>query len=136
MRRLARQTRVHCSIRASSRWRTAFAMVTFLLLAGVLRGSFADEDAEHATATRPVDFNRDVRSILSEHCYACHGPDAGKRKADPPLRLDTRDGLFGERDGSFPVIPAKPDDSVAIMRVTSEDDDVRMPPPKSGKPAL
>src|SRR3954466_14768173 len=75
---------------------------------------------------RPVDFNRDIRPILSNNCYACHGPDSGKRKADSPLRLDTKDGLFGERDGTWPVVPGKPDDSLIVMRITSDDDEFRM----------
>src|SRR2546423_643587 len=84
--------------------------------------------------SRPVDFNRDIRPILSNSCYACHGPDSNKRKADPPMRLDTKQGLFGERDGSFPVVPGKLDDSLIVMRITSDDPEFHMPPPTSGRP--
>ena len=79
-----------------------------------------------------VDFNRDIRPILSESCYQCHGPDANKRKAD--LRLDTRDGLFRSADGSTVVVPGKPDESELWLRITSDDPETRMPPPKAGKP--
>ena len=59
-----------------------------------------------------------------------------KRKGDPPLRLDTHDGLFGKRDDMAPVMPGKPDDSLIIMRISSDDPDVHMPPPKSTRPTL
>lgn len=79
----------------------------------------------------PVRFNRDIRPILSENCFACHGPDANQRKAR--LRLDTRDGLYAEVDGDHIVLPGKPPESLLFQRITAEDDDDRMPPPKSGK---
>jgi mono/diheme cytochrome c family protein len=86
-----------------------------------------------AVAAGPeVDFNRDIRPILSESCYQCHGPDANKRKAD--LRLDTREGLFRSADGSTVVVPGKPDASEFWVRIASDDPESRMPPPKSGKP--
>ena len=50
-----------------------------------------------------VDFNRQIRPILSESCYQCHGPDVNKRKAD--LRLDQRDGLFRSAGGTTIVVP-------------------------------
>src|SRR5580693_517124 len=75
-----------------------------------------------------VDFNRDIRPILSESCYQCHGPDAGKRKAD--LRLDTREGLFRSADGSTVVVPNQPDESELLLRIISDDPESRMPPPK------
>src|SRR4051812_34509494 len=105
--------------------------VAILAFAALLGAARANADA---TPDRKLDFNRDVRPILSNSCYACHGPDSGKRKGDPPLRLDVRDGLFGSRDGSFPVVPKDPDNSLIYMRITSDDPDVHMPPPKSNRP--
>ncbi len=93
--------------------------------------------APHWTAAddaAAVDFNRDIRPILSETCYQCHGPDAKKRKAD--LRLDTRAGLFRSADGSTVVVPARPDESELWLRIASDDPETRMPPPKAGKPLV
>jgi hypothetical protein len=81
-----------------------------------------------------VDFARDVKPILSDNCFRCHGNDSGSREAD--LRLDIPDGKLGPfapRDGYAIVTPGKLDDSTLIMRITSDDDDVRLPPPKSNK---
>src|SRR5215207_1851238 len=72
-----------------------------------------------------VDFNRDVRPILSENCFACHGFDAGARKAD--LRLDTKDGILAAVKG------AKPSDAELVKRVTHADPEERMPPADSRK---
>jgi hypothetical protein len=77
-----------------------------------------------------VDFNRQVRPILSESCYQCHGPDQNKRKAK--LRLDQREGLFRSADGVTVVVPGKPDDSELVERIASDDPELQMPPPKSG----
>src|SRR5438270_875677 len=87
--------------------------------------------APASAPARKVDFNRDIRPILSDNCYACHGPDKNQRKAE--LRLDTKDGLFGVRDDTYPIVPGKPDDSVLLMRITSDDPDYRMPHKKSNK---
>jgi hypothetical protein len=80
---------------------------------------------------RPVDFNRDIRPILSENCYQCHGPDKNNRKAD--LRLDTKEGLFGIKDDVAVVAPKKVDDSLLYMRITSDDSDFVMPKTGSNK---
>ncbi len=77
-----------------------------------------------------VDFNRQIRPILSETCYQCHGPDQNKRKAE--LRLDARDGLFRSKDGTTIVVPGKPEESELLARISSEDTELRMPPPKHG----
>jgi len=76
----------------------------------------------------PVDFNRDVRPIISEKCYHCHGPDEDTRRAD--LRLDLREDAIKERDGVRAIIPGKPDQSELMVRVLSKDPDEVMPPPK------
>lgn len=79
-----------------------------------------------------IDFNRDIRPIFSEHCYACHGPDSNKRKAD--LRLDVKESAFGKAEsGESAVVPADCEKSELIRRVTSTDSDEVMPPPKEHK---
>ena len=78
-----------------------------------------------------VDFDREVRPILSNHCFACHGPDEKQRKAK--LRLDLKDGLFGERE-TILVTAGKPEASELFLRITHGDPEERMPPQKSPKP--
>jgi hypothetical protein len=84
-----------------------------------------------AAASTALDFNRDVRPILSNNCFQCHGPDEAERQAD--LRLDV-EADSGEIHGAESVIDAKHfADSELIKRITSEDPDLRMPPADSGK---
>src|SRR5262245_12133327 len=79
-----------------------------------------------------VDFNRQVRPILSENCFACHGPDEGQRKAG--LRLDTKEGAFAAlKSGEFALVSGKPDDSHLVFRVESDDPMTQMPPAASNK---
>ena len=81
----------------------------------------------------PVDFTRDVRPILSDKCFACHGPDPGPRKAG--LRLDTPEGTFGpSASGEKTVVPGKPGESELVRRIVSDDPEEHMPPAKTGKP--
>jgi hypothetical protein len=74
-----------------------------------------------------VEYNRDVRPILAENCFACHGPDSAARKAN--LRLDQRDAALKKEA----FVPGKPADSELVSRITSADADEVMPPPGSHK---
>lgn len=76
-----------------------------------------------ASQTQAVDFNREVRPILSDKCYACHGPDAESRQAD--LRFDTEEGALAA------IVAGDPDDSDLVFRIESDDEDTVMPPPDS-----
>jgi hypothetical protein len=86
---------------------------------------------EGETGKRRIEFNRDIRPILSDNCFYCHGPDRNKREAD--LRLDTLGGLHGEGGKSGAIVPGRPEESRLIQRVTSVDAEVVMPPPSTGK---
>ena len=91
----------------------------------------------HASQAAPlgkIEFNRDVRPILSENCYACHGFDPKHREGD--LRLDTFDGATQDRDGARGIVPGDLSKSDAWQRIISDDKDELMPPPKSHKPPL
>ena len=82
-------------------------------------------------ADDPVDFRRDVRPILSDRCYACHGPDAATRMS--ALRLDTEKGAFAALPGGkFAIAPGKPEESEIIARLEAEDPVRRMPPESLG----
>jgi hypothetical protein len=79
-----------------------------------------------------VDFDRDIRPILSENCFTCHGPDPKARKAG--LRLDLSDEAEAELEsGSRAIVPGKPDESELVFRVEEADPTLHMPPPDSGK---
>jgi hypothetical protein len=78
---------------------------------------------------KEVDFNQDVRPILSDKCFFCHGPDKEHRKAK--LRLDMESSAKDPKKGN--IIPGKPQDSELIYRLTTKDEDDLMPPPDSGK---
>src|SRR5262245_4158910 len=79
-----------------------------------------------------VQFNRDIRPILSENCYKCHGPDRIQRKAG--LRLDKADGALAKLEsGATAIVPGQPGGSELVRRITSADEGMRMPPPETGK---
>lgn len=86
------------------------------------------------SAAAEIRFNRDIRPILSDHCFQCHGPDASTRKAK--LRLDTREGATAVRQPGEPaaVVPGRPEASSLVTRVLTADPDDLMPPPDIKKP--
>ncbi len=106
---------------------TAAGLILLLIL---FPGMFTtgNATAEGLKPSAAVDFNRDVRPILSEACYQCHGPDKARRKGD--LRLDTRDGAFAK---TGVIVAGKPGESELIARISSDDPDESMPPADSGR---
>jgi len=88
--------------------------------------------ASTCAAAQPVEFNKDIRPILADACFHCHGPDPGTRKAG--LRLDTEAGFFTAKKGEEPtIIKGKPEASSLYQRLLSTDEDEVMPPPDSHK---
>lgn len=85
-----------------------------------------------SASAAPVGFNKDIRPILADACFHCHGPDPGTRKAG--LRLDTEAGFFTAKEGETPtVIKGQPDQSSLYQRLLSKDEDEIMPPPEAHK---
>ncbi len=79
-----------------------------------------------------VDFSRDIRPILSDNCFACHGPEEKSRKGG--LRLDQKESPFQAADsGEIPIVPGSPEKSELLSRISSHDESVVMPPPESNK---
>ena len=94
-------------------------------------GTAAGRDSTPAT----VEFNRDIRPILSDRCFACHGPDEANRKT--ALRFDTEEGAFTElAGGSFAIVRGEPEKSGMLRRITSDNEAVRMPPAYLGHDKL
>src|SRR5574338_84257 len=94
------------------------------------RTASAAEPAPEPRAVKPkgtVEYNRDVRPILTENCFACHGPDSAARKAN--LRIDRREDAIETKA----IVPGKPGESELITRICSEDESEIMPPPKTKK---
>jgi len=88
--------------------------------------------AETSRADEKVNFDRDIRPILSDNCFACHGPDAEQVKAE--LRLDLRDNVTKRREGgTVAIVPGKPEKSELIRRIYAKDEFTVMPPPESHK---
>jgi hypothetical protein len=81
------------------------------------------------SAEDTIDFNRDIRPILSENCFHCHGPDAKSREAD--LRLDTSEGTTADLGGHQAIVPGDPEASEVYRRIVSDDEYELMPPPES-----
>ncbi len=98
------------------------SLTALLFLVSVSPGEAADR----------VDFNRDIRPILSENCLSCHGPDALKRESG--LRLDVSDPtMWKGESGKIAIVPGNAEQSELVHRITSTSQDELMPPPESGK---
>src|SRR6478672_423793 len=98
----------------------------FVLLASPI---WADGPAD---AARKVDYRREVRTILSDKCFKCHGPDEKERKAG--LRLDTAEGFTAKTDsGAIAIVPNKSGESEIFKRLLHADPEMRMPPASTGK---
>ncbi|MBI2827110.1 MAG: PSD1 domain-containing protein [Planctomycetia bacterium] len=87
--------------------------------------------AARCVAADEIDFNRDIRPILSDKCFRCHGPDSGARQAE--LRLDREESAKADRDGNPAIVPGKPEASELVRRITADDEAERMPPKESHK---
>lgn len=112
----------------SNLWRTVSGGATCLAvwLCIPAPAAMADEPLP-----KTVDFNRDIRPILSDTCFHCHGPDKAKRKAD--LRFDTEAGAFADLGGHRAIEPGNLDKSEMYQRLIAQDENERMPPVKSGR---
>src|SRR5205807_1571019 len=99
-----------------------------LLLSGaaLIGGALGSGVDPVTTSQPPVNFQRQVRPILSDNCFLCHGPDKGTRMAD--VRLDIREGAFATRKNGTIIVPGKPEESLLIKRISSDDPAYRMPP--------
>src|SRR5215510_15982581 len=94
-----------------------------LALSGTVR---SQAPSDKTTPARPISFDVDIRPILAENCFACHGPDEKQRKAK--LHFDTREGAFSK---SSVIVPGNTAKSRLIQRITNDDPDEHMPPPDS-----
>lgn len=104
-----------------------------MVLLGAVAVAVAADAAESTPVASRVDFLRDVRPILANHCFKCHGPDEEARKAK--LRLDVReDALKPAKSDEVPIVPGKPDQSELVRRVFTDNEDDLMPPPAAKRP--
>lgn len=104
------------------------ATQSVLLFVTVFSGAIAFAGVTACSAADPLKYNRDIRPILADHCFACHGTDSASREAD--LRLDEREAATNR--GA--IVPGNPNESELIARIFSDDPDLVMPPPASKKP--
>src|SRR5229473_1964364 len=90
-----------------------------------------DVKAAHNASEKPVDFNRDIRPILSDACFTCHGPEEKSRQGN--LRLDIRESAFAEHNGYRIIVPGSSATSRLYQKISSKDNAFRMPPAWSGR---
>jgi mono/diheme cytochrome c family protein len=119
----------HNSRRASAAARRRASVWGLSLVLGFAAGAAGTT----AAASAKVDFTRDVRPILAGHCFKCHGPDEGTRKAG--LRLDVRaEALKPAKSDAVAIVPGQPDQSELVSRIFTADEDDLMPPPATKHP--
>lgn len=110
------------------RFLSGLSLATISLLSCCFSASFL-------TAAEPIpariEFNRDIRPILANNCFKCHGPDENKRESD--LRLDLQDQALAKRDGQAAIVPGQPAQSALVARILAKSEDEQMPPKSSGK---
>ncbi|MBU6327695.1 MAG: hypothetical protein KGQ89_08705, partial [Verrucomicrobia bacterium] len=98
----------------------------------ILTITVPDARANEKPPPAKIEFNWDIRPILSDACFHCHGPDKNAREAG--LRLDIREQAVKETEsGEIPIVPGQPEKSALVTRILSDDAEERMPPPKAHK---
>jgi len=107
------------------------SLSTLVLLAAVGAGRLGEGGAD---APAPLRYDRDVRPILADRCFPCHGPDAKKRQAE--LRLDQFETATAARTDGAAIVPGRPEASLLWARLNHADPDERMPPADSNRRAL
>ena len=103
-----------------------------LIVVGLCFGIIKYTNAKQAASNTLVSYNRDIRPLLSDKCFSCHGPDVSKVKAG--LRLDLPASAFGELEknkGHYAIVPGQPDKSELMKRIASNDPAIMMPLPES-----
>ena len=110
----------------------AWMLCTWVLVFVGKANAQKDSSAAGKVSPAQLSFNQTVQPILSENCYACHGPDPSARKAK--LRLDRADFAYAPHDKSGPaIIPGRPDKSHFLQKVEAKNPKNRMPPPEAHK---
>ncbi len=103
-------------------WRISTLTIASFWLTGLSAADAADS----------LDFNRDIRPILADKCFLCHGPDAKDLKGG--LRIDLRDAVTEPADsGEVAIVPGDPNTSELIRRIITDDEDLKMPPAETRK---
>ncbi len=111
----------------------AFVVIAIMAVCVIiLSQACTNTDNKGDAIPKTISYNFDVRPILSDKCFACHGPDGNKRQAS--LRLDIADSAYlplKETKGAFAIVPGKPEESEMFKRVSSDDPGYQMPTPES-----
>ncbi len=111
---------------------SSFRRALFLCVSTLCLGALANSVLAAVSADSKIQYNRDIRPILSENCFACHGADSASRKAG--LRLDHfEQATAADKDGKHAIVPGNPKESLLVQKITATDPDDIMPPPRTLK---